>query len=50
MKDDEWCEGCEDKVPLRRDPVTRLAYHPTKDPVSGRTHDQVCTRRSVQSR
>ena len=47
---DEFCEGCEDEEPLRKDPITGLLYHVSKDPIGGRTYQEVCTRRSVQSR
>lgn len=38
------CEGCEDGIELKRDPVTSIYYHLIKDPTSGRTSLEVCSR------
>jgi hypothetical protein len=37
------CEGCEDDVERKRDPITGIPYHDIKDPISGRTHSEICT-------
>lgn len=37
------CEGCEDGVPIRRDPITDLLYHSIKDPIGGSTYNEVCS-------
>jgi hypothetical protein len=38
------CEGCEDGIPRKRDPVTGLHYHDIKDPIGGRTFHEICAR------